>query len=147
MADDVIIPIVHTPDVVVPIGDYVDVIALADEYVPEEYTTAGSAAAENTIPILEVPPPAFGLMTEADKAKLDALSVTGAMNVQVDWLETDTGKWEYIKNKPNSADFMGPPGPQGPVGPTGGQGPRRTDWFNGYDLHKPNSGANNSRWS
>ena len=43
---------------------------------------------------------ATGLMTGADKAKLDGIQAGAELNVQVDWNETTTTSDSFIKNKP-----------------------------------------------
>ena len=42
-----------------------------------------------------------GLMSAADKAKLDGISATAEVNVQADWSQTDSDADNYIRNKPD----------------------------------------------
>ena len=42
-----------------------------------------------------------GLMSAADKAKLDGISATAEVNVQADWSQTDSEADDYIQNKPD----------------------------------------------
>lgn len=42
-----------------------------------------------------------GLMSAADKAKLDGISATAEVNVQADWSQTDSDADDYIRNKPD----------------------------------------------
>lgn len=44
-----------------------------------------------------------GLMSAADKAKLDGIEAGAEANVQSDWNQTDTTADDYIKNKPTNA--------------------------------------------
>jgi hypothetical protein len=55
---------------------------------------------DNIYPIIESSPQTVAFMSQADKDKLNALSVSGDYNVQPDWDETNTESWAYIKNKP-----------------------------------------------
>lgn len=42
-----------------------------------------------------------GLMSAADKAKLDGISATAEVNVQADWSQTNSEADDYIQNKPD----------------------------------------------
>ncbi len=44
---------------------------------------------------------ADGLMSAADKAKLDGIAATAEVNVQADWSQTDSEADDYIQNKPD----------------------------------------------
>ena len=44
---------------------------------------------------------ADGLMSAADKAKLDGIAATAEVNVQADWSQTNSEADDYIQNKPD----------------------------------------------
>lgn len=56
---------------------------------------------ETVYPIVQETINTANLISQADKDKLDALSVSADRNVQPDWNEIDTNSWAYIKNKPD----------------------------------------------
>ena len=61
--------------------------------------TTYAAAATNSI----------GLMTAADKTKLDGIETGAEVNVNADWTETDSDADSYIENKPTAlSDFDAP---------------------------------------
>ena len=65
----------------------------------QERTTARNNidAAANTV----VTTTTNGLMTSADKIKLDSIASGAEVNVQSNWAQTDTDADDYIKNKPD----------------------------------------------
>lgn len=78
-----------------PISETIVVINHTNEQlvvIPEGY--------ETVYPIVQETINTANLISQADKDKLDALSVSADRNVQPDWNETDDTSWAFIKNKP-----------------------------------------------
>lgn len=78
-------------------GDVFQVLSLVVDY----YGRLTSVSEQNvTIPNTTATTTAAGLMSAADKTKVDSVEAGAAANVQPDWAEADTTSDAYIKNKP-----------------------------------------------
>ena len=75
-------------------------------------TSHVSAVTERTItiPNATATTSADGLMSTADKQKLDGIATGAEANVQADWNSTDSSSDTFIKNKPYFTMYIGSPG-------------------------------------
>lgn len=77
----------------------------------------------------EVTTTVAGLMSAADKIKLNGIATGAEVNVQADWNETDTASDAFIKNKPDlstKADLASPALTGTPTAPTAPAGTNNT---------------------
>lgn len=81
-----------------------------DEYTITATPTVGTPTSA-TIPAATTT--AAGVMSAADKSKLDGIASGAEVNVQSDWSQTDSTADDYIKNKPTFADWVTSTGSSG----------------------------------
>ena len=82
-----------------------DVYRRDEEQGSEVWTLEGNIDTTYTVAAAN----AVGLMSAADKTKLDGIAANAEVNVNADWSETDSDADSYIENKPTTlADFDAP---------------------------------------
>jgi hypothetical protein len=86
------------------LSDAIKALKLGDKNIIESVSVNGYDATikdkKASVTIPEATKNASGVMSAADKSKLDDIEAGAEANVQADWNETNTGSDAYIKNKP-----------------------------------------------
>ena len=95
----------------------------------DQLNSNGLSVGENGLSLSTVTTTSSGVMSSADKSKLDGIASGAEVNIQSDWNQTNTSADDYIKNKPNIGSLK--------TDNTTAQTPSASESFTGdVSLHK-----------